>query len=107
MAGLTNQQQAYFELVAYVFAAISLTQIPAAISGQLPVWVPVALMMCGGVSKAIMQFLGDSPPQQQQTLIDQFQAVTPVLQKFAALTPDQQKAVLSLLALEQPQQTKT
>ena len=86
MTGLSDHQQALVMLIAGILYSISLTTVPSVLQGQLPFWVPVVFAMCGGISQALKEFVGAKPSQQQ--------AVLDILQRIAALTPDEQKKLL-------------
>lgn len=101
--GLTDHQQALLVFLAGflgsigTFLASSLAQNPA----LFPAWFAIVPGLIGTSVGFLKEFLGASPAQ-QQSVIDQFKAAGPALQQFAAMTSDQQKAVLSILVLEAP-----
>ncbi len=90
LPGLSDSQQAGVMLAAGVLYAVSLTTIPSVVLGQLPIWVPAVLAVCGGISQALKEFAGGKPAQQQ--------AILDILQRIAALTPEERKTLMDNLA---------
>ena len=96
MGGLTDNQQSNITLIAETLQTVSVASIPLALQGSQYSYIPVVLFFCGAVGKSIMQRLGDKPKNELQ----QFSQILPLLQKFAAMTPDEQKNLINFLNIE-------
>lgn len=80
-------------LIAGILYTVSISTIPATLQGQLPLWVPLVLAMCGGISQFLKEFAG-MPKEQQQTVLDSLHAFA---QAYTAMSPDQQSKLLAEL----------